>query len=268
MPGMPALRIGIRSMPIVINYVKARKSDVTSRIRTAATVSVAGLAIGAGLLMGTVPAGAATVTSAGQARAAGAAAEDTSWAQATAQTDLAEIAIGQIAGQRALHSDTKMMAQVTISDHTTALASLKKVAAQAGITLPAAPSATQQAQAAQLKSVASSQFDATYDAAQIKGHELSISATRTEIASGSSAAVKANAEIYLPVAEKHLQMAESDYAALGGSAPGAPGVNAGTGGLAATQPASDAPWLAAGAAGLVLLAGTGAFGVRRRLATR
>ncbi len=90
-------------MPIVINYVKARKSDVTSRIRTAAAVSVAGLAIGAGLLMGTVPAGAATVAC-GQARAAAAAAQDTSWAQATAQTDLAEIAIGQIAGQRALHS--------------------------------------------------------------------------------------------------------------------------------------------------------------------
>jgi LPXTG-motif cell wall-anchored protein len=59
-------------------------------------------------------------------------------------------------------------------------------------------------------------------------------------------------------------MAESDYASLGGSASGAPGVNAGTGGLAATQPADDAPWLAAGAAGALLLAGTGAFGLRRR----
>jgi putative membrane protein len=236
-----------------------------TRITAAAALPAAGLALGTGLLMGTMPAGAATVTSAGASHTAAAAAQDTTWAQATAQTDLAEIAIGQLAQQRALHSSTKMMAQVTISDHTKALASLKTVASQAGITLPTAPSATQQSQAAQLKSVASSQFDATYDSIQIKGHELSISQTKTEIASGSSTAVKNNAQTYLPVAEKHLQMAESDYADLGGSVSG---VNAGTGGMAATRPANDAPWFAAGAIGAVLLVGTGAFGLRRRLSTR
>jgi hypothetical protein len=59
-------------------------------------------------------------------------------------------------------------------------------------------------------------------------------------------------------------MAESDYTALGGSVSSVPGVNAGTGGLAAIQPADNAPWLAAGAIGAVLLVGTGAFGLRRR----
>jgi putative membrane protein len=240
-----------------------------NRAATAAMVSAAGLAVGSGLLLGAVPAGAATVTSTGQAhaqaRTATASAQDTSWAQATAQTDLAEIAIGQLAQQRASHSATKMMAQVTISDHTKALASLKSVASQAGITLPSAPSATQQAQAAKLKTVASGQFDATYDSIQIQGHELSISQTRTELAGGSSTAVMNNATAYLPVAEKHLQMAESDYAALGGSVSSVPGVNAGTGGLAAIQPADNAPWLAAGAIGVVLLAGTGTFGLRRRV---
>jgi putative membrane protein len=233
-----------------------------SRISAAVTVSAAGFALGSGLLMGTWPAGASTVTAAGQAqRAAAASSQDTAWTQATAQTDLAEIAIGQLAQQRAQHSATKMMAQVTISDHTKNLNQLKQIASQAGITLPTAPNATQQSQAAQLKSVPSSQFDATYDSIQIKGHELSISQTRTEIASGSSSAVKGNAQTYLPVAEKHLQMAESDYSALGGSVSG---VSAGTGGLAATKAADNVPWLAAGAAGALLLAGTGAFGLRRR----
>jgi putative membrane protein len=237
-----------------------------SRISAAATVSAAGFALGSGLLMGTLPAGASTVTAAGQAgQAAAASSQDTTWAQATAQTDLAEITIGKLAEQRAQHSDTKMMAQTTISDHTKNLSQLKQIASQSGITLPTAPNATQQSQAAQLKSVASGQFDATYDAIQIKGHELSISQTRTELASGSSSAVKGNAQTYLPVAEKHLQMAESDYSALGGSVSG---VNAGTGGLAATPSANDAPWIAAGAAGALLLAGTGAFGVRRRFSGR
>ncbi|HXP57258.1 MAG TPA: DUF4142 domain-containing protein [Streptosporangiaceae bacterium] len=237
--------------------------------RTAAATIAAGLTTGSVLLIGsTVPAGAATVAAAGQttvsARTASASAQDVTWAQATAQTDYAEIAIGQLAEQRAEKSDTKMMAQVTISDHTKALASLKSVASQDGITLPTGPNATQQAQAAQLKSVAASQFDATYDVIQIKGHELSISATQAEIANGSSTAVKGNAEAYLPVAEKHLQMAESDYTALGGSVSA---VSAGTGGLAATN-SDDAPWIAVGAAGALLLAGTGAFGLRRRAGGR
>src|ERR1700744_254868 len=237
--------------------------------RTAAATIAAGLTTGSVLLIGsTVPAGAATVAATGQttvsARPASASAQDVTWAQATAQTDYAEIAIGQLAEQRAEKSDTKMMAQVTISDHTKALASLKSVASQDGITLPTGPNATQQAQAAQLKAVAASQFDATYDVIQIKGHELSISATQAEIANGSSTAVKGNAEAYLPVAEKHLQMAESDSTALGGSVSA---VSAGTGGLAATN-SDDAPWIAVGAAGALLLAGTGALGLRRRAGGR
>jgi hypothetical protein len=63
-------------------------------------------------------------------------------------------------------------------------------------------------------------------------------------------------------------LAKTDYTAVTGSRPGAPTVSAGTGGMAATRPADDAPWLAAGAAGALLLAGAGAFGVRRRLSSR
>ncbi len=237
------------------------------RPKTAAVMLAGGLTLGSGLLLGTGSAGAATVSAAAQAPTT-ASSSDITWAQGTAQTDLAEITIGKIAEQRAQHSDTKMMAQVTISDHTKALASLKAVAAKAKIKLPTAPSAEQQAQAAQLKSVASSQFDATYDAIQIKGHELSISSTKAEISDGTSKAVIDNAGTYLPVAEKHLQMAESDYASLTGSTSGTPGVSAGTGGLAATQPADDLPWFAAGAAGLLLLGGTGAAGLRRRRLAR
>jgi len=231
--------------------------------RAAAAVSVTGLALGTGLLAGS-PAASAAVT--GNA-ASSASAQDTTWAQGNAQTDLAEITIGQIAESRAQHTATKNLAMMTMSDHEKALSELKSVASQAGITLPTAPNATQQAQAAELKSVAASQFDVTYDSLQIQGHELSISQTNTEIADGSSTAVKNFATVYLPVAQKHLKMAESGYDALTGTS-GAPGVEAGTGGMAATPAADDLPWLAAGAAGALLLLGTGAAGFRRRLAHR
>ena len=231
---------------------------------TAAAVSVAALTAGAVLLTGPASASAAAVGSASGSVSA----QDTSWAQSNAQTDLAEITIGQIAEQRAQHTATKSLAQMTMSDHQKALSELKTVASQAGITLPTAPNATQQAQAAQLKSVSASQFDATYDSDQVQGHKLSISQTETEISSGSSTAVKSFAQVYLPVAEKHLQMAESDYAQLSGSTSGAPGVAAGTGGMAATRAADDAPWLALAMAGLLVLATPAAFGLRRRFARR
>jgi putative membrane protein len=234
------------------------------RASAIAAASAVGLVLGGSLLAGSPAANAATV----RAAAGTVSAQDTTWAQSNAQTDLAEIAIGQIAEQRAQHSATKMTAQMTMSDHQKALSELKTVASQAGITLPAAPNATQQAQAAQLKSVSASQFDATYDSIQVKGHELSISQTQAELSNGSSAAVKKFAGVYLPVAQKHLRMAESDYSQLTGGGSGMPGVSAGTGGMAATPPADDAPWLTAGAAGIVLLAGTGAFGLRRRFAGR
>jgi putative membrane protein len=202
------------------------------------------------------------------ARSVAPSAQDTMWAQSNAQTDLAEITIGQIAEQRGLQPDTKTLAQVTMSDHEKTLAELKTVAAQVGITLPTTPNATQQSQAAELKTIPSAQFDALYDSLQIQGHEQSISQTQTEIADGLNSAVKDFAMTYLPVAEKHLQMAEMNYAALTGTTGGAPGVSAGTGGMAAIRPADDAPWLALGAAGVLLIIGTGAVGLRRRVIAR
>jgi putative membrane protein len=216
----------------------------------------------AGILTG----GTGMLTAASAQAAEPVSAQDTAWAQSNAQTDLAEITIGQIAMQRSQNSNTLALAQVTMSDHEKALAQLKNVAAQTGIVLPTTPSATQQSQAAELKTVPSGQFDATYDSFQIQGHEQSIAQTEAEVAHGTNPTVKQFAAVsYLPVAEKHLQMAEMNSAALSGATAEAPAVSAGTGGMAATRPADDAPWLALGAVGVLLMAGTGAAGLRRRV---
>ena len=140
--------------------------------------------------------------------------QDVRWMQGNAQTDLAEIAIGKIALKKALHNDTKMMADVTISDHTKALAKLKTLAKTLNVNLPAAPNATQKAQAAQLKTIAAGKFDRLYDNDQVAGHLLSISQTKTEISVGEDAAVTAFAKYYLPIAQKHLRMARADLETL------------------------------------------------------
>jgi putative membrane protein len=226
------------------------------RIATCAGVSL--LSVAAVLGSGGASASAATAPSA----------QDVSWMQGNAQTDMAEIAIGTTAETRAVSTVIKNLATVTKSNHIQALAQLKSVAAAAGVTLPTAPNATQQAQGAQLMSIPDAQFDLTYDNDQIAGHELSISQTETEISTGSDPAVVAYAKVYLPVAQMHLQMADSAHAVLTGSTTVAPSVQAGSGGMAATHAPDDTVWFALIGLGAVIGVGSGGYGLRRRQSSR
>ena len=106
------------------------------------------------------------------------------------------------------------MANVTLSDHTKALATLRALAKRLHVVLPSAPNSQQQAQGAALKTIPAKNFDRLYDTDQIKGHRLSITATKTEISKGENANVVKFARYYLPIAVKHLHMAEADFAAL------------------------------------------------------
>lgn len=180
-------------------------------------------------------------------------AQDRSFAAASARTNLAEITIGKIALRRSHSSAVTALAHKTMSDHQSAQTKLTAAAKSAGITLPTAPNAAQQAQATQLKQVASGSFDATYLRIQAAGHQLAVAATKKEIGSGSATAIVSYAKQTLPVITGHLQMAQRDLNALGG--PGS--VAAGNGGQAATSsPRGWAePLLIAGL--VVLLAGLG-----------
>lgn len=175
-------------------------------------------------LIGTLQVGLASNSSAAANSA------DRTFAMANEQTNLAEQTIGQLALQRASSAAVKDLATKTIADHKSAQSKLQTVAKNLGITLPTTPNAQQQSQAAQLKSVSSTDFDSTYLQIQLAGHQLSIANTQTEISSGSDPAMLSYAKGYLPVAQMHLSMTQQDLAALG-LPTGAP---AGTGGQAAT----------------------------------
>jgi putative membrane protein len=158
--------------------------------------------------------GAMSAGAAPSVKAVVASAQDVQFLQGNARTDLAEITIGKLALAKARHADTKIMAEVTISDHMRALTKLKTVAKTLHVALPSSPGTVQKAAAAKLMAVPAAQFDRTYDNIQIAGHIESIAHTKTEITVGKDAAVIAFAKYYLPVAEKHLRMARTDLAAL------------------------------------------------------
>ena len=210
-----------------------------------AVVACAGL-----LLFGSVPAFGATTSND----------QDQTFMTKNAQTDLAEIAIGKIALQRSTSTQVQALATKTMADHEAALTKLQGVAGGVGFTLPGAPNAEQQSDAAKLSSVDAAQFDLTYAQVQVVGHNLSISDTNTELSSGQNSALLSYATGYLPVAQMHLTMADALLSALGGSVPGS--APAGTGGLAASTPAGVISFqvvvvglglLVAGAASTVLI---------------
>lgn len=191
------------------------------------------------------PASAATVAAAPNA-------VDLTYLQKNAQTDLAEITIGTTAISRGQSDATVELAQKTKADHEAALAKLQTVAEGLDVTLPTAPNAAQQADAAKLKTVSDAAFDLTYAQIQVAGHQLSIADTNTELSAGSDSSVQSFASYYLPVAQMHLTMATALLTSLGGSVPSA--VPAGSGGAGATtSPATLAAELVLGALGILLI---------------
>jgi putative membrane protein len=162
--------------------------------------------------------------------AAAPSAQDTTYLTANIQTSLAEIAIGNLALTKSDNDEVLELADMTIKDHTAALAKASTLAQTLGIPVPTEPSAEQKAQAAQLQAASGTAFDQLYSQIQVAGHTKSIASTNTEINSGTEQSVKQYATEYLPVATMHLDMSEEALAATGGTPSAVP---AGTGGMAA-----------------------------------
>ena len=218
------------------------------RILTAVTLAALSVGLGVGL------AGTAAAAPSDQ---------DTSWLKSNAQTNMAEIKLAGITMSNGQSAGAMDLAMMTKSDHTGALVKVKDLAAAKNIDLPTAPNADQQAAAAKLSGLNGGAYDLAYATAQVAGHVKSIAGTEKEISAGTDADIVAYAKYYLPVAQKHLVMAEKLVADLGGTTPNA--VPAGTGGeLATTSPAQLAGEIGVGTAGLLLIIGGGMVFYRRR----
>ncbi|MFY9808124.1 MAG: DUF4142 domain-containing protein [Pseudonocardiaceae bacterium] len=200
--------------------------------------------------------------------------QDQTFITQNAQTDLAEVMTGKLAAQRGTTPQIRQAAQTIMSDHQEVLSRLQGVAQNAKVTLPSTPDAMQQQEAQQLQGASGASFDQMWVQDEIKGHQQSISHTQQEIRSGSDPQVVDFAKSYLPVAQKHLQMVQhlsgtsaigSGASPSGGNANAPSGVNAGSGGEAASSgmPAALIGGLAGGGALLVLTSG-GMVLARRR----
>jgi putative membrane protein len=183
--------------------------------------------------------------------------QDTQFLQAAHQTNLAEIAVGQLAQQKAASQTVRDLGGRFVTDHTQLDRALQQTATALGVNLPGTPNANQQAVAARLQAASGSAFDQLFVSTQLAGHETAMRLGESELASGSDPQAKKVASDSAPVVKSH-----HDALVAAANSLGVPtNVNTGSGGRAAPhRPYAPAVLLVAVGA---LLAAVGGRRLRR-----
>jgi putative membrane protein len=183
--------------------------------------------------------------------------QDTTFLRAAHQSNLAEIATGKLAQQKADSRQVKDLGARWVADHTKLDSTLQDTAEALGVDLPGAPNAQQQALAKRYQAASGPQFDKLWIPTQMDAHMKAMQLGDTEVAQGSDAQAKKVAQDSAPVVASHHQLLEDAASDLGVPS----SIGTGTGGQAAT---SDAPAaIGFGALGLLLL-GAALVLLRRR----
>jgi putative membrane protein len=185
--------------------------------------------------------------------------QDTTYLRAAHQSNLAEIAGGTIAQQKAEDQQVKDLGARFVADHTKLDDAIKQTASALGVDLPSAPNAEQQALAARYRAASAEQFDALFIATQMDAHMKAMRLGETEIANGSDAQAKKAAQDAAPVIASHHDALESAARDLG--VPDT--INTGTGGQAAAGTTGPLAIALIGT-GLLLTAGAVLLLFRRR----
>lgn len=140
---------------------------------------------------------------------AGIAASDARFVKEAADGGFAEVALGQLAVQKASSNDVKQFGQRMVDDHGKANEQLKELAAEKKIDIPREPSAKHKATQARLEKLSGDEFDKAYMADMLKDHKKDVADFRRESQSAKDPDVKNFAAQTLPTLQEHLKQAES-----------------------------------------------------------
>jgi putative membrane protein len=134
---------------------------------------------------------------------------DTKFMKEAAEGGMAEVALGQLAVEKASSSDVKKFGQRMVDDHGKANDDLKQLASQKNVDLPQDLNAKDKATKASLEKLSGQQFDQAYMKDMLKDHKKDIADFRRESRSARDPDVKKFASQTLPTLEEHLKQAES-----------------------------------------------------------
>jgi putative membrane protein len=131
------------------------------------------------------------------------------------QGNLAEIQLGQLAQKNGSSPAVKQFGERMVTDHTNLLEQARSVASAKGITVPARPSAKQQATYRSLEAKTGSAFDKAYITDMINDHTHDIAAFQQEANSASDPDMRSLASKAIPIMQEHLRLAENAARQLG-----------------------------------------------------
>jgi putative membrane protein len=150
--------------------------------------------------------------------------QDKTFLKGQQETNIAEVALGKVAMERATSEKVRELASMLVADHQKVMELNRALSTKLGLPVPEQPSAEQQATGEKIKAQTGAAFDAAYVAAQVEGHTKSVSKAQQEISSGSHPDVKAFATEYVPKAQMHLQHSQAVQAELASATADAPGL--------------------------------------------
>jgi putative membrane protein len=135
-----------------------------------------------------------------------------------AEGGMAEVAMGNLAQQKAQSPTVKDFGAQMVKDHSAANEKLKVLAQSKNITLPANPSVDEMEAKSKLQVLSGQSFDKSYIQGMIKDHEEDIAEFKKEAASGQDPDARAFASATLPTLQAHLSRIRAIAADAGVSA--------------------------------------------------
>ena len=129
---------------------------------------------------------------------------DQTWAEASHQGNLAEVAAGRAAERRGHTRQVRNAGRMLVHDHRRLDDALTNAAGAVTEAMPTQPSAAQRRVAKKLAGEHGRAFDKAFVSSQIHAHKKAIALTEKEAADGRSWKLRALARAALPILNRHL----------------------------------------------------------------
>jgi putative membrane protein len=142
--------------------------------------------------------------------------QDAKLLEELARANMAEVALGKLAEQKASSDDVRKFGKHMVDDHAKMLDQGGKIAKSKNVEPPTAPDNKQQASQKKLESLSGEQFDRAFMEQMVKDHEQALKlVNRAQKASDPE--LKAMAQEAAPEVEQHLKMARELSSKSGGA---------------------------------------------------
>ena len=136
-------------------------------------------------------------------------ATDNNFMTQAAYANRSEVELGQLALTKSSNDSVKMFAQMMITDHTAAIASLDSLAGRYTYMLPSTPDSAHLIIKDSLNIYTGYTFDTAYINGQVRDHDRLISIYQDDITNGNADSVQAYANRLLPALQSHKMLADT-----------------------------------------------------------